>query len=135
MKVISVWHANINARSMQSALAYRARFPQAPDDLYGTWIRLAIEMLARAFDKAETDQPMKVARALEETRMEDDTGEVWMRRDNHQLLQPIFVSSFVPVNATDVKIDIEHTGLGFRTDARIEAEDTALPTTCRMQRF
>ena len=48
-------------------------------------------------------------------RLEDDAGEVWMRRDNHQLLQPIFVSTFAPVNGHDVKIDIEHTGLGFRT--------------------
>lgn len=135
MKVISVWHANINERSMQSALAYRTRFPEARDDFYGTWIRLAVELLARAFDKAESDQPLKVARALEELRIEDDAGEVWMRRDNHQLLQPIFVSGFAAMNSTDVRIDIERTGLGFRTEARIEAKDTALPTTCRMQRF
>jgi len=68
-------------------------------------------------------------------RLEDDAGEVWMRRDNHQLLQPIFVSTFAPVNGHDVKIDIEHTGLGFRTEERVEAKDTALPTTCRMERF
>jgi branched-chain amino acid transport system substrate-binding protein len=135
MKVVSMWHANINERSMQSALAYRTRFPEAPDDFYGTWIRLAVEMLARGFDKAGTDQPLKVAQALEETRIEDDAGEVWMRRDNHQLLQPIFVSSFAAANTSDVKIDIERTGLGFRTEARIEAKDTALPTTCRMERF
>jgi hypothetical protein len=39
------------------------------------------------------------------------------------------------VNGDDVKIDIERTGLGFRTEARVEAKDTALPTTCRMERF
>ena len=135
MKVISVWHANINERSVHSALDYRTRFPEGRDDLYGTWIRLAVEMLARAIDKAGSDYPPKVARALEEMRLEDDAGEVWMRQDNHQLLQPIFVSTFAPVNGDDVKIDIERTGLGFRTEERVEAKDTALPTTCRMERF
>jgi branched-chain amino acid transport system substrate-binding protein len=135
LKVMSVWHANINEQSVQSALAYRARFPEARDDLYGTWIRLAVELLATAMDKAGSDQPAKVARALEEMRVEDDAGEVWMRRDNHQLLQPIFVSTFARMNGKDVKLDIERTGLGFRTEERIEAKDTALPTTCSMERF
>jgi len=30
--------------------------------------------------------------------------------------------------------DVENTGLGFRTDARIEPWVTAQPTSCRMQR-
>jgi branched-chain amino acid transport system substrate-binding protein len=134
VKLVSAWHANINERSARSALAYRARFPDARDDLYGTAIRLSIEMLARAMDQAGSDDPVKVARELERMRLEDDAGEVWMRPDNHQLLQPIFVSSFGRVDGKDVKIDIEHTGLAFRTEARVEARDTALPTTCRMKR-
>jgi branched-chain amino acid transport system substrate-binding protein len=40
----------------------------------------------------------------------------------------------VRANGKDVKFDIEKTGLGFRTDARIEAKDTVMPTTCKMQR-
>jgi branched-chain amino acid transport system substrate-binding protein len=134
VKLVSSWHANINERSVRSALAYRARFPGASDDLYVTTVRLAVEMLARGIEKAGSDKPVEVARALEEMRIEDDGGEVWMRRDNHQLLQPIFVSTFARVDGKDVKIDVEHTGLGFRTDVRVEARDTALPTTCRMER-
>jgi branched-chain amino acid transport system substrate-binding protein len=134
VKLVSTWHANLNDRSTRSALAYRARFPDARDDLYGIAIRLSVEMLARAIDQAGTDDPLKVAAALEKMRLEDDAGEVWMRRDNHQLLQPIFVSTFSRVDGKDVKIDVEHTGLAFRTDARVEAKETALPTTCRMER-
>jgi len=33
-----------------------------------------------------------------------------------------------------VKFDVERTGFGFKTDARIEAKDTVLPTTCKFQR-
>jgi branched-chain amino acid transport system substrate-binding protein len=53
-----------------------------------------------------------------------------MRADNHQLLQPLFVATF-----TDgVKYDVEKTGLGFKTDMKVNAKDTAMPTTCQMQR-
>jgi len=53
-----------------------------------------------------------------------------MRADNHQVLQPMYVSTM----ADSVKYDVEKTGFGFRTNARIEGKDTALPTTCKMQR-
>jgi len=33
-----------------------------------------------------------------------------------------------------VKFDVERTGNGFKTDRRIEAKDTAQPTTCKMTR-
>jgi branched-chain amino acid transport system substrate-binding protein len=134
VKVVGSWHANINDRAVHSALTYRARFPEARDDLYVTTVRLAVEALARGMEQGHSDHPVKVARALEQMRFQDDAGEVWMRSDNHQLLQPIFVSTFDKVDGKDVKIDVEHTGFGFRTDARIEAGDTALPTTCRMER-
>ena len=65
---------------------------------------------------------------------EDDAGEVVMRADNHQLIQPLFISTYSKVDGTDVKFDVERTGNGFKTDRRIEGKDTMLPTTCKMER-
>jgi len=62
------------------------------------------------------------------------TGEVEMRADNHQLVQPLFISSFVKAGGKGVKYDVERTGMGFKTEGRVEAKDTALPTTCKMER-
>jgi branched-chain amino acid transport system substrate-binding protein len=73
---------------------------------------------------------VKVARAMEGMKMQTSLGEVEMRADNHQLLQPLFVATF----SDNVKYDVEQTGLGFRTDVKISAKDTAMPTTCQMQR-
>jgi branched-chain amino acid transport system substrate-binding protein len=53
-----------------------------------------------------------------------------MRADNHQLLQPLYVSTL----ARNVKYDSEGTGLGWKTDAKVEGKATALPTTCKMDR-
>lgn len=56
-----------------------------------------------------------------------------MRKDDHQLMQPLYVATFTKVGG-EVKYDLEDTGMGFRTDARFEAADTILPTTCKMER-
>ncbi len=53
-----------------------------------------------------------------------------MRADNHQILQPLFVSTL----SDSVKYDVEKTGLGFKTDVKVDGKDTALPTTCKMER-
>jgi branched-chain amino acid transport system substrate-binding protein len=63
-------------------------------------------------------------------RLDTAAGPMEMRADNHQLLQPLFVSTL----SDKVKNGIEGTGLGFVTERKIEAKDTALPTTCKMQR-
>jgi branched-chain amino acid transport system substrate-binding protein len=64
--------------------------------------------------------------------MRQDTplGAVQMRADNHQLIQPLYLS----VLADDVANRIEDTGLGFKTLAKIPAEETATATTCQMER-
>jgi branched-chain amino acid transport system substrate-binding protein len=41
---------------------------------------------------------------------------------------------FISTMSDKVKYDVEHTGLGFKTDGRVEAKDTAMPTTCKMVR-
>jgi hypothetical protein len=50
-----------------------------------------------------------------------------MRADNHQMLQPLFVSTL----AKGVKYDSEDTGLGWKTDAKVDGKATALPTRAR----
>ena len=53
-----------------------------------------------------------------------------MRADNHQLLQPLFVSTL----AEERQVRREDTGLGWKTDAKVDGKATALPTTCKMER-
>ena len=76
----------------------------------------------------------KVARALEDMRFDGGTGEIWMRPDDHQLMEPLFVSTFTKVGKAGVKHDSDGTGYGWKTDVRIEAKDNIQPTTCRMER-
>jgi branched-chain amino acid transport system substrate-binding protein len=135
VKQVTAWHANIGGRFAEAhVLAYRRRFPEGKDEVYYGNIRAAIDMLARAIDQAKSEEPLAVARALEGMKYEQDSGEAYMRADNHQLVQALFISTLVKSNDKDVKFDIMKSGLGFKTDARIDGKDTVLPTTCKMQR-
>jgi branched-chain amino acid transport system substrate-binding protein len=63
-----------------------------------------------------------------------ETGEVVMRAEDHQLIQPQYIATFTKAGGKDVKYDAEDTGYGWKTDLRLEAREATLPTTCRMER-
>jgi branched-chain amino acid transport system substrate-binding protein len=135
LKQVTQWHANIgNEKVAKHYQAYREKYKDVKDDYYWTTQYLALEMLAKAMEQAKSADPTKVAKALEGMKFEGDTGEVMMRGDNHQLIQPLFVSTYSKVDGKDVKYDVERTGNGFKTDRRIEGKDTVMPTTCKMDR-
>jgi branched-chain amino acid transport system substrate-binding protein len=131
IKQVFTWHANIaDNRAEQFANDYRKKYK---DDFFYHTAKTALEMLAQAIDDAKSADPLKVARALEGMRYQGDTGEVWMRPSDHQLMQPIYIATFTRAGK-DVKYDAERTGFGWKTDTRTEARDTVMPTTCVMNR-
>ena len=93
-----------------------------------------MELLVQAIEKNGSTDPLAISRTLEGARYKGVTGEVWIREDNHQLLQPLYVSTLKKIGEEGVKYDVERTGMGPKTDFRVEAADTALATTCQMQR-
>ena len=130
VKQVSEYHNNALPELDPDAAAFRKRFT-GKDDEFGYYrLNTAFLLFAAAANKARSNDPIKVAKALEGMKLNTTVGEVEMRADNHQLLQPLFVSTF----SDNVKYDVERTGLGFKTDAKVNARDTALPTTCQMQR-
>jgi len=135
LKQVTQFHSNIGTDAANKLVnAYKAKFPDAKDDLYFTTHIIAIEMLAKAIDQAKSTDPEKVGKALEGMKINGPAGEVSMRADNHQLIQPLFISTYSKADGKDVKFDVERTGNGFKTDRRIEAKDTAQATTCKMTR-
>ncbi len=130
VKVVTSYHTNATPDLDPDVVAFKKRFSAKEDEFNYYRLNTAFMMFAAAAAKAKSNDPVKVARALEGMKWTSSVGEVEMRADNHQLLQPLFVATF-----TDgVKHDVEQTGLGFRTDVKINAKDTATPTTCQMQR-
>ena len=135
LKQVTQWHANMGGeKAAKSRQAYEEKFKDAKEDIFFSSHRIALEMLAKAMEQVKSSDPAKVGKALEGMKFEDDAGEVSMRADNHQLVQPLFISTYSKVDGKDVKFDVEKTGNGFKTDRRIEGKDTVMPTTCKMNR-
>ena len=122
---ISSWHANVGAKDVEAiAAAFEAKYPTR----YYYWnISELIEMWAAAMKQADSSDPAKVGAALAGMTWTGPMGPVTMRADNHQLLQPMFVSVLEP----GMPFTFDENKLGFKTVSRIEPEAQRLPTTCK----
>jgi branched-chain amino acid transport system substrate-binding protein len=128
---VSAWHANIaDGRLDQYYVDYKKQYKEEWNMLPA---KTAVEMWAKAVDTAKSLEPIAVARALEGMRYDAGTGMMWMRAEDHQLMEPQYAYLFSKLGP-GVKHDIENTGFGWRTEGRIETEETVLPHTCKMER-
>ena len=93
-----------------------------------------MRMLAKAAVQAKSDDPKAIAPQLEGMTIEAfDGGDGWMRKDDHQFFQDMYISSFGPLDP-GAKFDEEGTGWGWKLVGAVKANDTILPTTCKMER-
>jgi branched-chain amino acid transport system substrate-binding protein len=130
LKQVSEWHRNATPELDASVAAFTKRYPGKENE-YAYWrAKTMWEMFAAAAKKAGSNDPVTIAKALEGMKMSTSLGEVEMRADNHQILQPLYVSTL----SKGMKYDSEESGLGWKTDAKVEGKATALPTTCKMER-
>jgi branched-chain amino acid transport system substrate-binding protein len=93
-----------------------------------------MRMLQAAIEKAKSLEPTKIGAALEGMKINvHDGGEGYMRADDHQFIQPLYIASFGERSAKE-PFDEEGTGWGWKLAGKIEAANTVLPTTCKMNR-
>jgi branched-chain amino acid transport system substrate-binding protein len=93
-----------------------------------------MRMLATAANAAKSNDAKAVADKLEGMKVEVfDGGDGFMRKDDHQFFQPMYIESFGVLDP-GAKFDEEGTGWGWKLIGAIKAEDTILPTTCKMER-
>ena len=130
VKQVTEWHKNVMPEADPDQIAYEKRFTGKEDDFSYWRLKTMFEMLVAAMKKAGSNDPVRVAKVLEGLKYKTALGEVEMRADNHQILQPLFISTM----SDKAKYDVERTGLGFVTNGRVEAQDTATPSTCKMDR-
>jgi len=125
-------YANIDHKSSMA-------FEKALRDKYGFSLFYPravneMRMFALAAEKAKSLEPVKIAAALEG--MEYDVfngGKGFMRKDDHQFFQPIYIAQFGELKNKE-PFDEEKTGWGWKGVAKIDADKTVLPTTCKMTR-
>ena len=78
------WEADFRAK-----LGVSLFYPRAVNEM---------RMLAKAVEQAKTDEPKALAAQFEGMKSEAfDGGDIWMRKDDHQLFQDMYISSFGPL--------------------------------------
>ena len=130
LKQVTEWHKNATPELDSTVAAFAKRYPGKENEFSYYRAKTMWDMFAAAAKKAGSNDPVKVAKALEGMKMQTLLGDVEMRADNHQLLQPLYVSTLLK----NQKYDVEDTGFGWKTDAKVDGKATALPTTCKMER-
>ena len=130
LKQVTEWHKNAAPELDATVAAFAKKYPGKENEFAYWRAKTMWEMFAAAAKKAQSNDPIKVAKALEGMKMQTALGEVEMRTDNHQLLQPLFVATL----SRGQKYDAEDSGFGWKGNARVDGKATALPTTCKMER-
>ncbi|TAJ89938.1 branched-chain amino acid ABC transporter substrate-binding protein [Reyranella sp.] len=125
---VSEWHMNVpEATSEKMAEEFGKKFNR---DLFFYRLNTVITMLAQSMDEAKTTDPKAVALKLETMAFKTPLGDTYVRAQDHQFYQPLYVS----VMSDDVPKKLEKTPFGFKTVGMSAAKETEVPTTCKMQR-
>ena len=132
VKYVGVWNANNDGFVGKDIVDdFQQRYK---DDF--TWMQShsVVTMFSKALKEAGSADPVKVAYALEDMTASSLNGEIKMRKDAHQLQQPLFIATWSKLDGNAVQIEQEQTGFGWRTEAVIPAAEASLPTSCQMKR-
>jgi branched-chain amino acid transport system substrate-binding protein len=134
IKTIMTWHINdAPADWEKKLLRYRDKYAaKTYVDFLPPW--QTMDMFASALDKAGKDDPVKVAYALEGMQYLGPSGDSWMRTEDHQLMSPTYITSFVKVGQPGVRHDAEGTGFGWKTEVLSKASESVPPIRCKMER-
>ncbi len=110
--------------------AYKKLYPNG--DVNQPQIQTGIQMLATAINRAGTIDVDKVAAALEGMEYTTISGDqVVMRKADHQLLMPIYISVHSDKNIT---FPFDNSKFGLVTESKVDRDKAALQTNCKMER-
>ena len=94
----------------------------------------AVYVLAQAIDKARSDDPLKVAYALEGHSFEGPEGKMWIRPEDHQIVAPVYLAKLTKAGAAGIKYDVENTGMGWKTVSKVDSSGAIPEMKCKMER-
>jgi branched-chain amino acid transport system substrate-binding protein len=132
MRQVTYWHPNIvpGYPFEQQYLDFKKRFNE---EWYAVATYTSLVMLAEGIKRAKSADPLRVAYAMEGVRMNAPHGEIEMRASDHQLLQPLWISSWTKVGGPN-KHDVEKTGYTWKTEVAYPTFVASQPTSCQMKR-
>jgi branched-chain amino acid transport system substrate-binding protein len=132
---VAEWHYNADTPGMRKIYQdFIRRFPKPSEDYFHARMLLMTEMLTAAAVAARSVDADALARALEGVTVEEGGVALQMRAADHQVQTDLYVSMMERAGTAGVELDIEGSGFGFRTIARVPAAEVSEPADCRMVR-
>ncbi len=128
--VVAYAHSNQPGEINKLANDFKAKFN---DDYYTLATYHAFAMLSAAMAQAKSTDPAKVARTMEGLKFKSFNGEVEMRKADHQLQQPLYVTVWKKADAKN-PYSVENTGYNFQTVKFYDSYVSSTPTSCDMKR-
>ncbi|HEX5783921.1 MAG TPA: branched-chain amino acid ABC transporter substrate-binding protein [Burkholderiaceae bacterium] len=127
---IAYSHYNMGGQAQKWAEEFRTRFK---DDFYTYSVVQIYTTLGAAMAKAKSTDPVKVAMALEGLKVDSFSGEVEMRKTDHQLQQPLYLSVWQKADKK-YAYSPENTGMTLAPVKEFPAYVASTPTSCQMKR-
>lgn len=103
------------------------------EDMSSLTIGHAFAVLAGGMAKAQSTDPVKVAKAMEGLTVKSFSGDVTMRASDHQLQQTLFATVWKKKDAKN-SYDVENTGMTWAPEKVFEPYVSSTPTSCQMKR-
>src|SRR3954464_12018504 len=104
VKVVSYYNPNgATEKELKFIEEFKKKYGAA-EDPYTTTMQHAMDLLVAAMNESKSSDPAKVARAMEGKKVAGYFGEVEMRKDDHQLIQPLYVMTFAKADGKNVTL-------------------------------
>ena len=127
---VSYNHYNMGGQMQKWQEEFREK---TKDDFYTASTIRIFQTLGAAMAKAKSTDPVKVAAALEGIKVDSFNGEVEMRKFDHQLQQPLYITVW---QKADKKFPYspENTGMTLALVKEYPNYVSSTPTSCQMKR-
>jgi branched-chain amino acid transport system substrate-binding protein len=127
---VSYNHYNMGGEMQQWQNEFKQKFNA---DFYTGSVIHIFRGLSEAMAKAKSTDPVQVAKVLEGLKFTSYNGEVEMRKTDHQLQQPLYLTRWQKADAK-FPYSVENTGMTFALVKEFPAYIASTPTSCNMQR-
>ena len=129
VRVVAIGH-----NSLPGLLKWQDEFKKKfNDDWYTVQTYNVMAMLSQGMANAKSTDPVKVAVAMSGMKFTGFAGEVEMRKTDHQLQQPVYITEWRKADAKN-PYSVENTGYNFQELRALPSYVSSTPTSCQMKR-
>ena len=129
VRVVAIGHNSLPGIAAKLQDDYKAKFN---DDWYTLQTYTGLAMLSAGMAQAKSVEPVAVAKAMSGIKFQGLTGELEMRKTDHQLQQPLYITEWRKADAKN-KYSVENTGFNFQEVRVMPNYVSSTPTSCQMK--